>query len=396
MISYETALELVAEEVGPLGTCEVETHEAAGRVLAADVVSRTSSPPFDKAAMDGYAVRRADVDSPPAELEFIGESFAGAPSDAHVGPGQCTQITTGAPVPDGADMVVMKEHVEHPAEGRIKVLTLTGANICPAGEDIREGETVLRAGQALNPAAAAVAASAGHAAVEVYRRPEAAVVCTGSEIVEPGEPIEHGQIYNSNGTLMRSLLRPWCRQVNYPGTAGDKKGELKCRLERGLENDLLVVTGGVSVGEYDLVPDALDRLGVETIFHRWWVKPGKPLLFGRRDDTFVFGLPGNPVSCAVAFYALIRRALAQMKAGAGDVEATVGILDVGLTSKKGRLRFRPCSIHERDGEIRLRGLDIHGSADIAGTSRADGLMIIPGEVTEISEGEKVRFLRIDP
>ncbi len=396
MICYEDALELVEDVVEPLGAREVEVHRAAGRVLARDIVSRRSSPPFDKAAMDGYAVRRQDVEPPPAELDVVGTSFAGEPPEARVEAGQCVQITTGAPVPDGADMVVMKEHVEHPAEDRVKVLRLTGANICPAGEDIREGETVLQAGEPVTPARAAVAASAGHAALEVYRQPSAAVVCTGSEVVEPGEPIGPGQIYNSNGALMRSLLAPWCRQVGYPGSVGDDEDELQRRLERGMEGDLLVVTGGVSVGEYDLVPDALGRLGVETLFHGWYVKPGKPLLFGRREDTLVFGLPGNPLSSCVVFYALIRPALSPMKAGPGPLGPATGVSASPLRLKRGRLRFWPCSVDERDGQMRVRRLDINGSADIAGASRADGLMVIPGDVTEMAEGERVKFLRIRP
>jgi molybdopterin molybdotransferase len=207
----------------PLGTETVPLSGAAGRVLALDVTARISSPPFDKSAMDGYAVRAEDVRMLPAELEVIGQAFAGEPAGLKVGPGQACVITTGAPVPPGADTVAMVEHTEQPAERRVRILKLTGANICREAEDVRAGEVVLRAGQVMTPLRVGVAAMAGWPELKVGRLPAAALLCTGTEVAEPGAEPGPGRIFNSNGPMLASLLAPLCRRIDYLGIVADNQ-----------------------------------------------------------------------------------------------------------------------------------------------------------------------------
>ncbi|MGD2175914.1 MAG: hypothetical protein PVJ27_10965, partial [Candidatus Brocadiaceae bacterium] len=217
MIDYEEALKLVLSECEPCSAEDVDTASACGRVLAQDVEARISSPPFNKAAMDGYAVRAEDVRELPAELEVVGEVFAGKPPGATVGPRQAAVITTGAPVPGEADTVVMVEHTEKLPGSRVRVLKLSGSNICSEGEDVRAGDTVLREGQELTPLRIGIAAAAGYARLRVHRRPSGALLCTGTEVVEPGEEPAGGQIFNANGPMLGALMRPACRSFEYLG-----------------------------------------------------------------------------------------------------------------------------------------------------------------------------------
>jgi molybdopterin molybdotransferase len=392
MIDYAEALRMILAHAGPRGAESVPVDAAAGRVLAQDVPARISSPPFDKAAMDGYAVRARDVQALPAELEVDGQAFAGGPAGPAVGPGQACAITTGAPVPPGADTVVMVEHTEQLAEGRVCILRLTGANICPEGEDVRAGDVVLRAGQVMTPLRTGLAATAGWERLEVARLPSAALLCTGTEVVEPGEEPGPGRIYNANGPMLTSLLAPLCREVTYLGIVADDEAQLEAAVRRGLASDLLLVSGGVSMGRLDLVPAVLERCGVRQGFHRVAVKPGKPVFFGTGGRCLVLGMPGNPMSCYVIFRLLAEPALAAM-AGRTELPPTFeeGAAAEAFANQGERMNVLPCRVERCAGGPLLRLLPHHGSADLAGPSAADGFLIVPRGVERVTAGDRLRF-----
>jgi molybdopterin molybdotransferase len=396
MIDYEQALRLVLAHAGPRGTESVPVDAAAGRVLAADVTARISSPPFDRSAMDGYAVRAQDVRRLPAELEVIGQAFAGGPARLTVGAGQACEIATGAPVPPGADTVVMVEHTEPAGERRVRVLKLTGTNTSPEGENVRAGDIVLRAGQVMTPLRIGTAAMAGRAEVEVVRLPSAALLCTGTEVVEPGEEPGAGRIYNSNGPMLLSLLAPHCREVVYLGIVPDDEARLEAAVRRGLDSDLLIVSGGVSMGRLDLVPAALERCGVRQVFHKVAVKPGKPAFFGAGGRGCVLGMPGNPESCFVIFKLLAWPLLVAM-AGRTELPPRFGegAAAESFANKGERMNVLPCRT-ERAGPAGplLHLLPHHGSADIVGPVAADGYLIVPRGVESVTAGQRLRFFEI--
>lgn len=392
MISHEEALGLMRESIGPLGTETVAVSECGGRILAEDVVSKIDSPPFDKSAMDGHAVRKADVETLPAVLKIVGDCFAGSWPDFEIGPGECARIATGGAVPPGADAVVMVEHTEELSENTVRIEKLSGENICKKGEDISAGQAVLRSGARLTALRAGVAASAGYDRLKVRRRPTASLVCTGTEVVEPPGPTKSGKIYNSNAYILLSLLRPVCEEVNYLGIVGDDPGEVEKALGRGLKSDLLVVTGGVSVGQYDLVPDVLAKLGVKTLFHGLCIKPGKPVLCGTKGGAVVFGMPGNPFSCFSVYHVVARYAIDRMRGdpAPGAVWKT-GVLTEGLRDRSGRKSFKPCRVETDAGVNRVVPVDFHGSADIAGSGAGDALFVIPCESEKLEAGDVVEF-----
>lgn len=394
MIDYEEALRLVLEHARPRGTERVATAAARGRILAEDVVAHASSPPFNKAAMDGYAVRADDVQELPAELEIVGEVLAGQFPDFTVGPGQAAGITTGAPVPAGADTVIMVEHTERVSNSAVRVMRLSGANICAKGEDIRSGDAVLSAGQVLTPLRVGVAATAGHAMLTVHRRPSAALLCTGNEVIEPGLAPQRGEIFDANGPMLSSLMEPLCRDFAYLGIVGDDEEELEAKMRQGLASEVLVISGGVSVGRYDLVPAVLGRAGVERIFHKVAIKPGKPTFFGATATSIVFGMPGNPQSCFVVFHMLVAPAMAAMS-GATELPPVLeeGVAAQGFKNKPERMNVMPCAIEQRDGVNLVRRCPYHGSADIVGPSAADGYFIVPRGTERVQEGDTLRFFR---
>jgi molybdopterin molybdotransferase len=395
MIPYAKARKLVRNNTPLIGTEEVPVAHARGRRLATDVESRVGSPPFNKAAMDGFAVRQEDVQELPAELSLVEETFAGQWPAHEVGTGECARITTGAPVPPGADMVVMVEHTEELPGGTVRVEKLSGGNICVEGEDVGEGETVLQKDQLLHSMHLGVAGGAGHDNLTVYRHPGISVLCTGEEVREPGAELEKGQIYNSNGPIMRSLLSDRTHDFRYLGVVGDDEMNLKSAVEEGLESDVFVLSGGVSMGEYDLVPGVLRDLGVEILFHKWKVKPGKPALFGRRGKTCVFGLPGNPQSVFVTCHLLVHAALAAME-GASKLPPRfeTGRITENLTNKPGRRSVKPCHIEVKDSVNRVLPISYHGSADIAASAKADAFFTLPEDCTGVQAGDPVQYFRI--
>ncbi len=322
MISVLEALQIVLPQARPLPPETVPLDSSSlGLVLAEDVASDLDMPPFAKALMDGYAVRAADLATGQAVLAVVEEVPAGHTPRRPVGTGQAARIMTGAPIPPGADAVVMIEHSKLLDEGRVLLEETpsppAGQNVLPRGREMRRGDIVLRAGSVLRPQEFGLLAAVGRTAVQVRPAPRVAILPTGDEIVEPAQAPGPGQIRNSNGPM---LLAQTCRAGGQPrllGIARDHRASLRALIGEGLQADILVLSGGVSAGKHDLVPGVLEELGVRVLFHKIQIKPGKPLLFGIHDKndapTLVFGLPGNPVSSLVCFELFIRPAIRRLK-----------------------------------------------------------------------------------
>jgi molybdopterin molybdotransferase len=312
LISIDEAQGRVLEAVLPLPAEDVPLADALGRVLAGDVESPIDVPPFDSSAMDGYAV----VAGPEADLEIVGESRAGRPADGHVAPGTAIRISTGAALPPGATAVVPLEGSSGDgAGGSVRVrASAEGDNVRRAGEDVATGRVVLRSGARLGPAELAVAASVGRASLPCSLRPRVSVLVTGDELTEPGRPLAPGGIYSSNGWALAAQVERAGALVTARETVPDVADHTRAALARVLESsDVVIVSGGVSVGPHDHVKPALTALGVKERFWGVRLRPGKPTWFGTRDRALVFGLPGNPVSAMVGFHLFARPALAAMQ-----------------------------------------------------------------------------------
>ncbi|HYN02424.1 MAG TPA: gephyrin-like molybdotransferase Glp [Vicinamibacteria bacterium] len=404
MIPVEEALEIVLRESPALPFEEVALDDALSRVLAGDVASDSDLPPFDRAAMDGYALRAADVAGAPAALEVVGEVRAGQWPDLTVGPGQAVRIMTGAPVPPGADAVQQVEKTQPLDEFRVTILSAVaeGANVAPRGSEVRAGDLVLARGRVIDPAAIAVLASAGRARVRVARRPVVALLVTGDEIVEVSATPAPGQIRNSNGPAVAAQARLAGATVRLLGVAPDRQDAIAEALRAGLAADVLVVSGGVSAGDYDLVEPALLELGAAFLFTKVAVKPGAPLVFGRRGATLVFGLPGNPVSAQVTFDLFVRPALLKMQGATVVSRPRVRVeLLVGVKNRSGRKSHVPARVRFEGGRLVARPLRSMGSGDLAAHARANALVVIEADRLQAVAGETAeavllgRFLEDD-
>lgn len=395
MVPVEEALEIVLREARALPGEEVTLEEALGRVLAEDVASNVDLPPFDRTAMDGYALRAADVAAVPAALDVIGEVRAGQWPDLTVGPGQAARIMTGAPVPPGADAVQQVEKTQPLDEFRVTILAAVaaGANVAPRGSEARAGDVVLARGRVIDPAAIAVLASAGKARVRVARRPVLALLVTGDEIVDVAAAPGPGQIRNSNGPAVAAQARLAGAAVRLLGVAPDRQDALTEALRRGLAADVLVVSGGVSAGDYDLVEPALLELGATFLFTKVAIKPGAPLVFGRLGETLVFGLPGNPVSAQVTFDLFVRPALLKMQGARVLSRPCVGVELLGaVKNRSGRRSHVPARVRFEGGRLVARPVRSMGSGDLAAHARANALVVIEADRGQASAGETAEVL----
>ncbi|MCT8999489.1 molybdopterin molybdotransferase MoeA [Chelativorans intermedius] len=316
LIPVDEALERVLEGLAPLDHETVPLAEAAGRVLAAPLTARRTQPPFDASAMDGYAVRAADVAQAPAVLAVIGESAAGRRFAGKVGSGEAVRIFTGAPVPAGADTILIQENTERLEDGRITATAgvAAGRHIRRAGLDFRAGETVLEQGRVLDPAALSLAAAAGHAVLPVVRRPLVAIIATGDELVPPGGEPGPDQIVASNSCGIAALASLDGARVLDLGIVPDERQAIAAALRQALAagSDIVVTLGGASVGDHDLVHQALDSEGARLSFWKIAMRPGKPMMYGRLEAARVLGLPGNPVSALVCAHLFLRPAIARL------------------------------------------------------------------------------------
>jgi len=386
------ALDLVLSRARPLAGETVPVGVAVGRVLAKPAAALVDLPPFDSSAMDGYAVRAGDT---PGQLRVVGHSAAGMPFSGALSAGEAVGISTGAEVPHGADAVVPVELVREESELIEADAVAVGAHIRPRGGDVSGGELVVGAGVRLGAPEVGALAAAGLAEVVCGRRPAVAVLATGSELRAPGEPLAPGEIYESNSTLLAAQLASAGALVEALPPVADDPPETRAALARGLDFDVLLTSGGVSVGPHDLVRGLLAELGVGEVFWQVAVRPGKPVAFGVRGSTLVFGLPGNPVSSLVGFELFVRPAL----------DALQGLADPRPRYLPGRLAASVRRNGGRDELVRARArvdaesvlLEPLGGQDshmIVRSAAADALVLVERGEGELPAGSFVRYLPI--
>ena len=391
---------ILAGASAPVVVEDVPLRRATGRVLAQDLRALRTQPPCDVSAMDGYAVRAADLASVPADLAVIGESAAGRAFPGEVGSLQAARIFTGAPVPPGADTVVIQENTEA-RSGRVQVLKAeeAGRNIRRAGQDFRDGDTLLTAGLRLGAADVALAAAMNHATLSVFRRPRVAILATGDELVQPGETPGPGQIVASNSFALMALAEAAGAEVIDLGIARDDMASLaSCFATARAEGaDLLVTLGGASVGDHDLVQKALVAEGMDLGFWRVAMRPGKPLMHGHLGPIQVLGLPGNPVSaivCGMLFVVPLIRALAGDR-HAGDDPSEAAVLAEPVPANDARQDYvRSRLLASPDGAQRVAAGARQDSSLLKALSDADGLLIRPPHAPAGAAGDPCRIIRL--
>ena len=395
MIQVQEALDKILTKIQFKGVEKVSLDQALGRVMAEDVVSRINNPPLDNSAMDGYAVIAKDIQSAtpenPVKLEMVEEIAAGYTAKGTLKPGQTMRIMTGAPIPPGADAVLMQEDTQKDGDS---ILCLDRAdveeNIRRAGEDIKIGESVLKKGTTLSPAHIGMLAVIGRSQIAVGQRPTVAILSTGDEILELDETPEGPQIFNSNGHMLAAQIKSAGGIPVYLGIAKDTEEDLMEKFAWALKADIVVSSGGVSVGDYDLVKSTLQKMGQEMLFWKVAMKPGKPLAFGRIGKTPIFGLPGNPVSSFVSFEQFVRPSLRKVL-GCSDLshKTVQAKLTRTINKKPGRLHFLSSIVSWADGEYTVTPAGEQGSGILKSAANANGLLIFPLEAEEIKQGQEV-------
>jgi molybdopterin molybdotransferase len=398
MLSYAEARQKVIEVAGaiprPLLRTQAEIEQAFGRILAEPVLADRDYPPFDRSTRDGFAIRSADAQNPGARLDCVGELRAGGRFEAPVLPGQCVEIMTGAGVPQGADAVVMIEHTKR--EGRTILLERAaqkGDHIVPRGSEARAGALLVAPKTRLGYAEMALAAQAGATRLDVFALPRLAILSTGDEVVDARSKPGPLQVRNSNGISIEILARTAGAETIQLGNAPDEKGALRAAIERGLEHDILVLSGGVSMGKYDLVEQVLADLGAQFHYTGVSIRPGRPAVFGTCRNKLVFGLPGNPVSTMVTFELFVLPAVDVLS---GATPRSLPVFRAKLATpvrEKGPVtHFLPSRIEWEGREARVTQLPWQGSGDIVALALANGFLIVTPDRPEIAPGEWVDVL----
>jgi molybdopterin molybdotransferase len=404
MTSADQALQIVLDNVAPLGVERLSITAALGRVLAEEVHSPRDIPGFDNSAMDGYAVRAADVAAAsevrPVRLEVLETVAAGMMPSRQVAPGQAVRTMTGAPIAAGADAVVPVERTR--SEGNsVEVMAVAeaGAFVRPRGEDLRRDELVMSAGKTLSPSDLGMLAALNRSMVDVWRRPRVAIVATGDELVDVDQIPSGAQIVNSSAYALAGAIREAGGEPVMLKVARDTPEEVRARLAEALAFDVVLSTGGVSVGQFDHVKGMLDELGLRQLFHGVAQKPGRPLKFGTIGDRPIFGLPGNPVSTMVCFYLYVRPALLRMS-GVGAAEAGLRRVTVRCATEirlaANLTEFVRVRLERRDGEVYATPTGYQGSGVLSSLSRADALLIGPAAVTILKAGDQATVLLLVP
>jgi molybdopterin molybdotransferase len=391
MKTLDEALGLVLGREVHLQSERVMLKEAAGLVLAEDVFSDTDMPPFDKSAVDGYACRQKDINEILEVIEFIP---AGKSPDKKIGPGQCSKIMTGGVVPSGADMVIMVENTVEVGEQKIQLTNKSlKSNICYIGEDVKNGQKVLSKGTLLKPQHLAILASAGYAFPLVYKVPSVGIIVTGNELVEPDTKPDDSKIRNSNAYQLIAQLGRIHISPQYFGILEDSKEKLKETVAESVkENNLTIITGGASQGDLDFVPVVLEELGMQPLFNKVAIQPGKPVSFASGNGKFCFGLSGNPVSSFLQFELLVKPFIYKLMGYTFHPLHIVCSLAETKTRKKAeRLQFFPVKINN---EGKAEVIEFHGSAHIGALAEADGLVAFPVGTDVLEKNTRVNVRQI--
>jgi molybdopterin molybdotransferase len=400
MLSVTEAQALINQRTKPLAPVVTElTPAALGLVLAEAVASDLDMPPYDKALMDGYAVRAADLSNGQATLEVVGEVTAGHTPKRSVGPGQAIRIMTGAPIPDGADAVVVIERTRLLEDSRVRIDDLParpGQNVLPRGKEMRKGDTVLHAGLLLRPQEFGLLSSVGQTRAKIHLRPEIAILPTGDELVEPSEIPGPGQIRNSNGPMLAAQVQRAGGVPHPVGIGRDRPDHLRSLIAEGLRHSMLILSGGVSAGKLDLVPGILEELGVAPHFHKVEMKPGKPVFFGTRGETLVFGLPGNPVSSLVCFELFVRPAIRLL---AGHKNAGPLMVQARLAEefayRTDRPTYHPAWLDCGPDGWQARAVPWFGSSDLRGLMQANAFVLFPVGDGRYQAGQPFAVLKVE-
>lgn len=395
LIEYPEAERLVLESTPRLPVEETPLGEALGLALARDLAATTDSPPFENSAVDGYALRSADAEVGRV-FRVVDEAPAGRPAERGVGEGEAIKIFTGGVIPDGADAVVMVENTSGWGEEfELKKVPASGDNLRAAGEDTRKGDVILRAGTEVGAPEIALAATQGYGALPVYRRPRVVVLSTGTELVEPGtRELEPGEIFDSNSYAIVAAAREAGAAARRLYAASDDADTLRAAIEEALLTaDVVVTSGGVSVGEKDLVKSTMLDLGVDQVFWGVRFKPGKPLFYGTRGGTRLFGLPGNPVSAMVCFDLFVRPALMEMTGREDRRRPRIRVyFDRDVVNKFGRLHAMRVSLEKTQRGWLARSVGAQGSGLVSSLTRADALALIGPASEGIPAGEPIEAI----
>ncbi|MEK6589675.1 MAG: gephyrin-like molybdotransferase Glp [Nitrospinota bacterium] len=391
MISVDEALKIIVNKGKVIDRVDlVGLDSAHERILAEDIYSDIDIPPFNKSSMDGYAVISDDLMNIPVDLKVIEEIPAGYFPKKTVKKGTAAKVMTGAPIPEGADAVVMVENTEVLEKGMVRILSTVkkGDNISKKGEDVKKGDKVLTRGAVLRYQEISMLAATGNPRVKVLSQPKVSILATGTELVEPDRVPLPGQIRNSNSYSLFTQCQSSGIIPEYLGIAVDDEHDLRKKIKRGLDSDIFLISGGVSMGDYDFVPLTLKESGVKIEFEKVAIKPGKPFLFGTKGKTLIFGLPGNPVSTLIIFEVFVRPVLKKMSGHSSDSQLK-GKARIGKDFNRRRAErqeYIPVSINRSGVEVKATPVEFHGSADMMALTKANGFLVIPAGVNKLTMG----------
>ena len=402
MIPVKEARDIVLSQVPILGTEKVDLFSALGRVLAENIAAPYNVPPHDNSAMDGYAVRTEDVRNAsrdlPVVLDVLEDLPAGYVSQHRLEARQAIRIMTGASIPEGANAVIRVEDTERAEGNRVRIFKAVPPryDIRVAGEDIRKGEVILQKGTVFRPAEVGLLASLGKSFAQVYQRVQVAILATGDELVEPDEPLQPGKIINSNSYALAALVLETGAIPIQLGIARDSQADLEAKFSAGLRADMMISSGGVSVGDYDLVKDILNQSGAAMEFWQVCMKPGKPLAFGSISGKPTFGLPGNPVSSMVSYEIFVRPALLKMMGHARIYRAVISAtMEEELKKTDARKHFMRVTLHQENGKYLASTTGAQGSGILSSMAKANGLAVIDEARMVVKAGEEVPVMMLD-